>query len=99
MAKTAQSNKPETSDETATVETPALAKKAEPKRKVLTAAERVAKLEAELEAARKKASDKAEKESAQLSDRRKVLVERRDLLNKQIEEIDVALENLKPVKA
>lgn len=71
-------------------------KKAEPKRKVLTAAERVAKLEAELAAARKKAEEKANKERDQLTSRKAELVKRRDGLNVSIAEIDKALENLKP---
>lgn len=96
MAKDQAKQQPSTEATTEKVETPAPAKKAETKRKILTPQERVAKLEAELKAAREKAEAKAKAESDQLTERRAKIVERRDLLNTQIEEIDKQLEALKP---
>lgn len=65
-----------------------------PKRKVLTAAERVAKLEAQLAAAREKAAEKDGKRIASLKTKRSKLAERRDALSKQISEIDEELQLL-----
>lgn len=70
--------------------TPATPVKAEAKkteRKVLTPEQRVAKLEAELAAARKKAEDKANKQINEAKDKRAKLVEKRDALNVQILEL------------
>lgn len=61
--------------------------KTEAKRKMLTPAERVAKLEAELEAARKKAEAKANKAKTEATEKRAKLVEKRDALNAQIAEL------------
>lgn len=65
-----------------------------PKRKVLTAAERVAKLEAQLEAAREKAAAKDTKRIGTLTSRRDKLVERRNALDVQINEITEELQLL-----
>ena len=69
---------------------------AKPKRKQLTAEERVAKLEAELAAARKKAEEKAKRATTILTDRRDKLVARRDKLNGEIAEVEAEIERLNP---
>lgn len=63
------------------------------KRTVLSPAEKIAKLEAELKAAREKAHDKdrkvvehAKAELKKVEDKIKVLADKRDALNKEIEE-------------
>lgn len=63
----------------------------EKKRTVLTQEQRIAKLEAELKAAREKAEAKANKHFAQLRERRAKLVAKRDSLNEQIAAIDSEL--------
>lgn len=70
-------------------------KSTEPKRTVLTPEQRVARLEAELAAARKKAEDKANKHFTQLREKRAKLVARRDDLTKQIDAIDAELPDTK----
>lgn len=62
--------------------------KAETKRTVLTPEQRVAKLEAELAAARKKAEERANKAKDQARDKRTKLVEKRNALNVQIAELN-----------
>lgn len=68
--------------------------KTEAKRKMLTPAERVAKLEADLAEARKKAEAKDNKAKAEAKDKRAKLVEKRDALNAQITELDVIIGDL-----
>lgn len=67
------------------------AKSDAPKRKQLTADERIAKLEADLQAARDKAAAKQAKERGSLEEKKQSLVERRNKLNEQIAEIDAKL--------
>jgi predicted nucleic acid-binding Zn-ribbon protein len=62
--------------------------KAEKKRTVLTDEERVAKLEAELKAAREKAEAKKNKARTVAMEKRGKLVAKRDELTKQIDAID-----------
>lgn len=64
------------------------AEAAKPKRTQLTPEQRVAKLEAELEAARKKAEERANKGRTKALERRAALVTRRDKLNEEIAAID-----------
>jgi chromosome segregation ATPase len=66
---------------------------AEPKakRKTLTQAERIAKLEAELAAARGKAVSRAQKQAERLTEQRKQLVAKRDELNTKIESVEAEL--------
>ena len=61
---------------------------AEPKRKVLTPAERVAKLEAELARAKEKADAKANKARNEALTRRAKLVERIEKLQAEVDSID-----------
>ena len=73
------------------------AKSGETKRKMLTPAEKVAKLEADLAAAREKAEAQANKKFTQLREQRAKLVEKRDALNSKIAEIDEQLpEDVEP---
>lgn len=76
------------------VETTTEAVNDKPKRKQLTAAERVAKLEAELAAARERAEKKANKQRDELVAKRNSLGEKRDKLDQQIQEIERQLESL-----
>lgn len=62
--------------------------KSEKKRTVLTDEQRIAKLEADLAAARKKAEERANKGRTKALERRASLVKRRDDLNQQIAAID-----------
>lgn len=62
--------------------------KTEAKRKMLTPEQRVAKLEADLAAARKKAEAKTNKAKAEARDKRAKLVAKRDALNAQIAELN-----------
>lgn len=61
--------------------------KTEAKRKMLTPEQRVAKLEADLAAARKKAEAKTNKAKAEATEKRAKLVAKRDALNVQILEL------------
>lgn len=61
-------------------------------RKVLTAEERIAKLEADLATARAKAQAKADKANNELREKRAKLVAKRDELSAKIEEIDGQLQ-------
>lgn len=63
-------------------------------RKMLTPAERVAKIEADLAAARAKLTEKSDKERTVLSDKRDKLVAKRDALNVEINEANQRLEEL-----
>lgn len=65
-----------------------------PKRKNLTAAERVAKLEADLQAARDKAAESGEKRKAQLEEQKAKLTEQIDERRRKIADLDVELERL-----
>ena len=65
-----------------------------PKRKQLTPEERVAKLEAELEAARKKAEERGNKQRKVLQEKRDKLATKIDQLQDQLGEIDKQLESL-----
>jgi predicted nucleic acid-binding Zn-ribbon protein len=82
-----KNTKPEATEPKATEST-------EPKRKVLTAEERVAKLEAELAAARKKAEAKANKAIDELQAKRKTLVEQIEERQTKVRAIDTQLEAL-----
>lgn len=75
--KAAKADKPEATKAEAKAEAKAT-------RKMLTPAERVAKLEAELAEARKKAEAKANKAKAEATEKRAKLVEKRDALNVEI---------------
>lgn len=68
--------------------TPKPEKQDKPKRTVLTPAERVKKLEAELEAARKRAEERANAGRVKAQEKRAKLVAKRDELTKQIDAID-----------
>ena len=63
-----------------------------PKRKQLTPEERVAKLEAELEAARKRAEERGNKRANQLKEKQAKLIEKRDALTEQINQIQDELD-------
>ena len=63
-----------------------------PKRKMLTPEERVAKLEAELAAARERADKKANKERDTLVEKRNKLGQKRDALDAQIAQIEQQLD-------
>jgi hypothetical protein len=63
-----------------------------PKRKNLTAAERVAKLEADLEAARAKQAASADKRKNQLAEKREKVEEKINKLRLELAEIDRELE-------
>lgn len=65
-----------------------------PKRKQLTPAERVAKIEAELRAAREKLEAKSKKQIEQLLEKRTALEARADKLIEQIHGIDAQLDDL-----
>jgi septal ring factor EnvC (AmiA/AmiB activator) len=65
-----------------------------PKRKTLTAQEKVAKLQADLAAALEKANADANKKSDALKEQRAKLVSQRDERNVKIAEIDAELERL-----
>lgn len=65
-----------------------------PKRKQLTPAERVAKIEAELRAAREKLEAKSKKQIEQLLEKRKTLLARAEKIDAQVNEIDNQLEDL-----
>lgn len=67
--------------------------KSEKKRTVLTDAQRIAKLEADLKAAREKAEAKANKARTEASEKRAKLVAKRDELNKQIAELDKVIDS------
>lgn len=69
----------------------AQSKPTEAKRRMLTPAEKVAKLEADLAAARKKAEERADKVINQAKEKRAKLVEKRDALNDQIRELTVVI--------
>lgn len=58
------------------------------KRKVLSPAEKIAKLEADLKAAREKAHDSDRKVVAKATEARTKLVARRDALNEKIADLD-----------
>ena len=62
-----------------------------PKRKMLTAEERVAKLEADLAAAKERAAAKADKRANELKSKIAKLKERRDRVNAQIDELETEL--------
>lgn len=64
------------------------------KRTTLTPEERIAKLEADLEAARARAKERADKEGNKLKDQRAALVTRREGIDVKIQAIDVQLEQL-----
>lgn len=64
------------------------------KRTTLTPEERIAKLEADLEAARAKAKERADKEGNKLQEQRAALVTRREGIDVKIKAIDVQLEQL-----
>lgn len=85
MAKTVTAAEPAQADPTTEKKTMA---KAEAKRKMLTPAEKVAKLEADLAEARKKAEAKANKEKAEATEKRAKLRAKVDELSKQIAELD-----------
>lgn len=61
------------------------------KRKMLTAEERVALLEAQLAEAKAKADAKANKVKTEAKAKRATLIERRDKLNAQIAELDAVI--------
>lgn len=71
--------------------TPAKADKAAPKRKMLTPAERVAKLERELAEARDKAQGKDRKEQARLEEKVKTLREKAGKINDEIAAVEAEL--------
>lgn len=64
------------------------------KRKMLTPEQRVAKLEAELAAAKQQAQDKDRKRHAQLNEQYKLVVTKRDALNKKLEELESELDEV-----
>lgn len=78
---------------------PAAKKATAPKRKMLTPAEKVAKLEADLKAAREAAEAKGKVTEGKLREERAKLVTKRDALNKKIEEIDGQLPSTDPIVA
>lgn len=80
--------------ETAKKATPKAPAKEKSTRKMLTPAERVAKIEADLAAARAKLTEKSDKERAALTDKRDKLVVKRDALNAEINEANQRLEEL-----
>lgn len=86
MKDTTKAVEPEVKTAEPTTEKKAMAK-AEAKRKMLTPAERVAKLEAELKAAREKAEAKANKAKTEATEKRAKLIAKRDELNTQIDEL------------
>ena len=65
------------------------------KRTVLTDAERLAKMEAELRAAREKAQTKATAKITKLEEQVKALVKKRDALNDQIGQLTSEVNSLK----
>ena len=65
-----------------------------PKRKRLTSAERVAKIEAELRAAREKLEAKSKKRIEQLLEKRAALKARAEKIDAQVEAIDAQLKEL-----
>jgi hypothetical protein len=67
---------------------------AEPKRKMLTPAERVAKLEADLAAAKKAAEAKANKQVGELKTKRQALVDQVSERQAKIRDIDAQLKEL-----
>lgn len=73
------------------------AKAETPKRKMLTPKERIAKLEADLAAARKKEQEKADKKANELKAKRAKLQERRDALSDQIKAITAEIGDEPPV--
>ena len=73
--------------------------KPEPKRRMLTPEERVARLEAELKAAREKAAAKSRKQADQLKEQRTKLVARRNEISDKIQAIDAQLAELEPTPA
>lgn len=75
------------------VETAALVKA---KRTMPTAAERVARLEAELAAAKAKAEAKANKAKAENIERRAKLIVKRDALNTMISNLDTVIGEVEP---
>lgn len=80
---------------TATASAPAEAKKEDkPKRRVLTDEERVKQLEAQLEAARKKAADKSRAKVNDLTSRRQLLVQQVVERVAKIREIEAELVTL-----
>lgn len=73
---------------------PKAEKASAPKRKMLSPAERVAKIEKELADARAKLTAKADKERTSLVEKRDKLVAKRDALNTEINEANQRLEEL-----
>lgn len=65
-----------------------------PKRKQLTPAERVAKIEAELRAARVRLEAESKKKIEQLLEKRIALIARAEKIEEQVEAIDSQLEDL-----
>lgn len=80
--------------ETAKKSSPPKADKPKATRKMLTPQERVAKIEADLAAARAKLTEKSDKERSVLTDKRDKLVVKRDALNAEINEANQRLEEL-----
>ena len=62
-----------------------------PKRAVLSDDERIAKLEAQLAATRERAERKANKAAIKAAERKAVLVERRDKIQAEIDELDAII--------
>lgn len=81
-------------NQTESVETEVTTDEAKPKRKQLSPEERVAKLEAELAAARERAEKKANKQRTELQAKRDKLADKINGLQKQLDEIDKQLETL-----
>lgn len=66
-----------------------------PKRKQLSPAERIAKLEAELDAARNRASARAQRKVERLETQRAALIEKRDELDAKIKAVESDIDEAK----